>query len=412
MIPTSTIAAHLTSLLGSEHVRQDANTITAAPADTQQISTLLSYANQHRLTITPIGGGTKQSWGNPVSADILLDTTRLNRVLEHPWQDLTCTVQAGCTWSAMQQTLAQHNQFVALDPLWPDRATVGGIVATNDSGALRHRYGSLRDLIIGMTIVLADGTIAKTGGKVVKNVAGYDLHKLMTGAFGTLGIIAEVTFRLHPLPLHTQTFTAAAPQAALLAPLIAAIRDSHLLTQALQLRGDSTGFHLDIQLNAHPTANQPTLLASMVKDFFLKLEPAPDEVWKDREQVFANAHDGLVVKITAPPTELAQIAHDAVLSNGSIVAQSLGIAYVNLPIEDDDRQKVFELVEGMHVSADCAGGTLLLLHAPERYANDFRRRIEKEFGTVAPSALPLMREIKHQFDPNRTLNPNRFLGGI
>ena len=120
---------------------------------------------------------------------------------------MTATVEAGCSWSAMQAALARHGQFVALDPLWPDRATVGGIVATNDSGPLRLRYGSLRDLIIGMTIVLADGTIARTGGKVVKNVAGYDLHKLMTGAFGTLGIITEVTFRLHSVPRHTRSFT-------------------------------------------------------------------------------------------------------------------------------------------------------------------------------------------------------------
>ena len=124
---------------------------------------------------------------------------------------MTCTVEAGCTWAAMQSELAHHGQMVALDPLWPERATVGGIVAANDGGALRLKYGGLRDLIIGMTVVLADGTIAKTGGKVVKNVAGYDLHKLMTGSFGTLGVIAEVNFRLHPLEANTQTWTAVAP---------------------------------------------------------------------------------------------------------------------------------------------------------------------------------------------------------
>ena len=113
----------------------------------------------------------------------------MNALREHAWQDMTCTVEAGCTWAAMQAELARHGQMVALDPLWPERATVGGIVATNDSGALRLKYGGLRDLIIGMTVVLADGTIAKSGGKVVKNVAGYDLHKLMTGSFGTLGVI-------------------------------------------------------------------------------------------------------------------------------------------------------------------------------------------------------------------------------
>ena len=162
---------------------------------------------RHGLAIEIAGGRTKREWGNPVAADILLETAGLAGVREHSWQDLTATVGAGTTWSAMQRVLAMHGQMVALDPLWPETATVGGIVATNDSGALRLKYGSLRDLIIGMTIVLADGTVAKSGGKVVKNVAGYDLHKLMTGAFGTLGVIAEVTFRLHPMPAETRTWT-------------------------------------------------------------------------------------------------------------------------------------------------------------------------------------------------------------
>jgi glycolate oxidase FAD binding subunit len=402
MIPTSTIAAHLTSLLGSEHVRQDANTITAAPADTQQISTLLSYANQHRLTITPIGGGTKQSWGNPVSADILLDTTRLNRVLEHPWQDLTCTVQAGCTWSAMQQTLAQHNQFVALDPLWPDRATVGGIVATNDSGALRHRYGSLRDLIIGMTIVLADGTIAKTGGKVVKNVAGYDLHKLMTGAFGTLGIIAEVTFRLHPLPLHAQTFTVSAPQAAQLVPLMAAIRNSHLLTQALQLRGNSHGFHLDIQLNAHPDARQNDILAAMTNYASLTIEPTGDHVWHARETLFENT-ESFTLKTTMLPTGIIAIAEYLERCGATMVIQANGIAFIEMPAPDHNSVMHIEILEDL---VGKEGGEVSIVKNPTSLKHDLDVILD------TPPSLPLMQSIKHQFDPNRILNPGRFLGGI
>src|ERR1035437_7507740 len=176
-----------------------------SPKKTEEIPAIARYANQHSLAIEITGASTKRSWGNPiqpnpVTADILLlDPTHLTGVVSHSWQDLTATVAAGTPWATMQRTLAQHNQQVALDPLWPETATIGGIIATNDSGPMRLKYGSLRDLIIGMTIVLADGTIAKSGGKVVKNVAGYDLHKLMTGAFGTLGAIAEVTFRLHPI---------------------------------------------------------------------------------------------------------------------------------------------------------------------------------------------------------------------
>ena len=165
-----------------------ASAIAVAPANSEEVAAVLRFAQENQLAVVPCGGGTKQGWGYPVAPALVLEMHRLNMLREHTWQDMTCTVEAGCTWSAMQSGLAQHGQYVALDPLWPERATVGGIVATNDSGALRLRYGGLRDLIIGMTIVLADGTIAHTGGKVVKNVAGYDLHKLMIGAFGTLGV--------------------------------------------------------------------------------------------------------------------------------------------------------------------------------------------------------------------------------
>ncbi|PYT61288.1 MAG: FAD-binding oxidoreductase, partial [Acidobacteria bacterium] len=162
------------------------------PATEQHLAAALRLSNEARLAVIPRGGATKLAWGNsPSRADLILSTTRLNRVLEHAWADLTVTVEAGCTFQTLQETLAQHGQRLALDPLWPEKATVGGILSTNDSGALRLRFGSLRDLIIGVTIALPDGTLASSGGKVVKNVAGYDLPKLVTGAFGTLGVITR-----------------------------------------------------------------------------------------------------------------------------------------------------------------------------------------------------------------------------
>jgi glycolate oxidase FAD binding subunit len=371
----------------------------ASPRTTDEIAAVARHAQANNLTLEIIGAGTKRTWGNPVAAALQLDTTRLNRVLEHPWQDLTCTVQAGCTWSTLQRTLAAHNQFVALDPLFPTRATVGGIVATNDSGALRHRYGSLRDLILGMTIVLADGTLARTGGKVVKNVAGYDLHKLMTGSFGTLGVIAEVTFRLHPLPLHTQTFTIAAPQAAQLAPLMAAIRESHLLTQALQLRGNAHGFHLDIQLNAQPAANQRDLLTAIAKAAGLSLTDSTNEVWQARELLFTNKGD-FVVKIGMLPTDIAQIADDIVRLGGTVVAQSFGLIYAAFP----NIKRDYLALGSLYAYTDT--GSMTMLQIPPNPLED----PTPPWGPVQP--LPLMREIKRQFDPERILNPGRFLRGI
>jgi len=171
------------------------------PAHEAELARVLEYANRTGMRVAPRGGGTKLDWGSaPPAIDLMVSTAKFNKILEHAPGDMTITVEAGVTFSQIQSALSAHRQRLALDPLWPDVATVGGVIAANDSGALRLRYGGVRDLIIGITVVLADGTIAKSGGKVVKNVAGYDLPKLMSGALGTLGIITKAVFRLHPLP--------------------------------------------------------------------------------------------------------------------------------------------------------------------------------------------------------------------
>ena len=390
---TTTITDALTAITGPQYVRSG-DPITIFPASTSEVSQILSFANENHLTVNPTGGNTKQSWGNPVQASIRLDLTRLDRVIEHPWQDLTCTVQAGCPWQQLQQTLAKHGQFVALDPLWPERATVGGILATNDSGALRHRYGSLRDLVIGMTLVLADGTIARSGGKVVKNVAGYDLCKLMTGSFGTLAVITEATFRLHPLPQHTQTFTVSAPQAAQLAPLMATIRASHLLTQALQLRGDANGFHLDIQLNAHPEAKQGEILHEMADTAGLKIDTdSLENPGNARKALFQD--NATVIKLSVLPSDLGQyLDHMQWAPEVEIacVAQSAGLIYASLEGAAAAIEKYLQTIKT----------DLTVL------ASSTNARCSK----ANPNTLPLMHAVKLQFDPNRTLNPGRLLGGI
>ncbi len=189
----------LRALVGQENVRtggeHDAadgivSQMIIEPANAAEVARALKIATDAGLHVIPRGGGTKMDWGNCLrrdgqSGELILSTRRLNRVIEHAWGDMTATVEAGCTFQQFQQTLAAHGQRLALDPLWPGHATIGGILASNDSGPLRVRFGSLRDLIIGVTLALPDGTLAKSGGKVVKNVAGYDLPKLATGSLGT-----------------------------------------------------------------------------------------------------------------------------------------------------------------------------------------------------------------------------------
>ena len=398
-ISLQTIADDLAVISGTEHLRSDENTVSIAPANTEEIAAVLRYANRNSITVAPWGCGTKQSWGSPIRPSLILNTHRLNAVREHTWQDMTCIVQAGCVWSGMQASLAKHGQFVALDPLWPDRATIGGIAATNDSGTLRLRYGSLRDLIIGMTIVLADGTIARSGGKVVKNVAGYDLHKLMTGAFGTLGVITEVTFRLHSIPRHVQSFTIASEDVEPLGQLLMRILDSHLSTQSLQLRSNPSGFALDVRLATLPEVirDQAAALSKLAGSVQLEATDADSNVWNARQALVDQA-GSFVIKTTMLPSDISAITAMVHSLGGTSVTQATGIMTANIPAAASAQ------LEHLRQKLEAGRGSLTVLHHPVDAPH--------VASTVPSDTLPLMRELKHRFDPNRILNPGRFLGGI
>lgn len=393
------IAASLAAVVGPAHVSVVDHTIAVAPENTEQVASVLQFSNENGLSVSTVGSGTKQRWGNPVDSQIILHTRRLNALLEHTWQDMTCTVQAGCTWSSMQASLAQHGQFVALDPLWPDRASVGGITATNDSGALRLKYGSLRDLIIGMTIVLADGTIARSGGKVVKNVAGYDLHKLMIGAFGTLGLMTEITFRLHSLPVDLESFTITSPAVESLGSLMLQLLDSHLNLQSMQLRTMGDIFGLDIQLSALPEVleDQTRLLSAIAHKAQLSIQEASAESWDNRLVPFTWA-DAFTIKATMLPSDIPKFTSMIHNLGGSAVTQATGIMTASLPVA------VEQQLPQLRQQFIDAQGSLTVLQQPVSTNVDL-------WGPM-PNSFPLIQKIKQHFDPNRTLNPGRFFGGI
>src|SRR5262245_60493160 len=173
---------------------------------------------RERDAVRPRGGGTKLGW-SPKTDAVDFDTRRLNRILEHNEGDFTAILEAGVSLVEAQAKFAAAGQMLAIDPPLGagDAATIGGVMATNDAGPLRHRYGTMRDLVVGVTVVLSDGTIAQSGGKVIKNVAGYDLAKLFTGSYGTLGLIVQVAVRLHPAPPRTATASAQSDDPAVLA---------------------------------------------------------------------------------------------------------------------------------------------------------------------------------------------------
>lgn len=400
--------AKLAAIAGAEHTSGSDETITVVAGNASQVAEILRLANNNGIAVAACGSRTKQGWGNPVEAGIRLDLTRMNSVREHAWQDLTCTVEAGCTWSAMQAELARYGQIVALDPLWPEQATVGGIVAVNDGGCLRLRYGGLRDLIIGMTVVLADGTIAKTGGKVVKNVAGYDLHKLMTGSYGTLGVITEVNFRLHPVEANALTWTAVAAQPLEFEMPLHRLLDSQLTPSSVQLRLDADECALDVRLAApvecigDHAARLTTIFGAMA------LKPADAAVWQARQQLHDTA-DAFVLKLSTLPSDLCVLAselqtwaakHDSEIA---IAAQATGLTTVALKAAANEAA---DLVTHLRSRLKDKGGSAVVLQAPQKLSCAIDR-----WGCES-NALPLMKEIKRRFDPNRVLNPGRFVGNI
>jgi glycolate oxidase FAD binding subunit len=177
-----------------------------APKTADAVAATLQWAAANGRSVVIRGGGSKVEWGaRAQSIDLLLDMSRLNRVLVHQPGDLTVTVEAGIRLRDLNEQLAPHAQWLALDPAFADRATVGGLLATNDSGPQRHRFGTPRDLVIGIQLATTDGVLSKAGGQVVKNVAGYDLSKVVSGSFGTLAAIVSATFKLAPLPAASAT---------------------------------------------------------------------------------------------------------------------------------------------------------------------------------------------------------------
>ena len=407
-----TALADLRAIVGPDHLHSatpnDAidgvlPTAILEPGTPEELARALKLATAAGLRVIPRGGATKIDWGNPPrAAHLIISTRRLNQVVEHAWADMTATVEAGCTLTQLQQTLAQHGQRLALDPPWPDRATIGGILATNDSGPLRIRFGSLRDLIIGITLALPDGTLAKSGGKVVKNVAGYDLPKLATGSLGTLGIITQAIFRLHPIPREARTLIFSPPSPQALTASLLEILDSKLVPTGLQIRAASSlPLQLDIRFEG-TTAGCDAQCAQIVK--MGASRPDTENVWNAAETLWKDAP--CVAKISTLPAELGALLEtikkltDARQLSWSMVSHGIGVGFLRLQTTD-----ITELRE-LRQFSESRGGSLVLLRSP------LHLKKELEVWGSAGDALPLMKNIKAQFDPTATLNPGRFVGGI
>jgi glycolate oxidase FAD binding subunit len=211
-------------------------TVILQPASAVDVAAALKRAAEARQSIVIRGAGTKSDWGRPAGRiDAVLDMGRLHRLLAHEHGDMTATIEAGATLADVNRALAVHGQMLPLDPPFADRATIGGLLATNDSGPLRHRYGTPRDLVIGTQLATTDGVLSKAGGQVVKNVAGYDLSKLVTGSFGSLAAIVTATFKLAPIPSASKTLRVGVADPAAAAAIVKAMMASQLEPVAFEI---------------------------------------------------------------------------------------------------------------------------------------------------------------------------------
>jgi glycolate oxidase FAD binding subunit len=380
------------------------------PGSAPELAAVLRSAQDSGLRLAPRGGGTKLTWGNPPRGlDLVLSTRRLDRVVDHPWADMTATVEAGCTVAGFQKRLAEHGQRLSLDPLWPEQATIGGVLATGDSGTLRVRYGAARDLVVGITAALPDGTLARSGGRVVKNVAGYDLPKLMTGSLGTLAVITESTFRLYPLPRQMRSFSFDLPTAKALGEAVLAILDSPLVPTGLQLRAQGGGpLSLDVRLEGEEAALEPRVEALRRLVAAAGTE-APPKAWEAREQLWQGGEPAVVCRLSVLPSRLGLLCERvgrAAEGGGltwRLVGQAGGLASVRL---EGSPAALLGAVGSLRQEVEGEEGALVLL----RYPAEVQAGAEV-WGTPG-DALPLMQRMKRQFDPTGILNPGRFLGGI
>src|SRR5258707_744528 len=409
------------SLLGSEYVRAAGAAdavggvqpkLVVEPGTARELADVLRLSNDAGLAVIPRGGGTKLGWGNPPArADLILSTARLNEIIEHAWADLTVTVEAGCTIQRLQETLAEHGQRLALDPLWPERATIGGVLSANDSGALRLRFGALRDLIIGVTIALPDGTLASSGGKVVKNVAGYDLPKLVTGALGTLGVITRAVFRVHPLPRHMRSFSISAADGVEMQQFVLAVQNSKLAHTFLQSHfSDGTSPVSDILFEGTEAglAAQETQLRKL--SALASISAAPTSTWTAREDLwaFSDSASTAIAKISILPANLARTmelvkrtANENQLRWKSLM-YATGLGWLRL---EGNGGSLCGALQALRSEFQGQGGSMGLVHRPAKMP-------AFDVWGNAGDAVPLMKAVKQQLDPNNTLNPGRFVVGI
>jgi glycolate oxidase FAD binding subunit len=380
--------------------------MTHAPASVEEASTLLREFDATQRSVCFTGANTP---GGPacVPVDETVSTRSLNAIVDYVPADQIVTVQAGMTIARLQSALREQKQRLALDPPAPERTTVGGAVASASYGPLRTRYGTARDIIVGMTIVRVDGTIARGGGKVVKNVAGFDIPKLMVGTHGTLALVGTVTFRLHPLPESSAEIVFPGCDAAALRTLRAAMTQAQLEPSAMYALYDGSSYACAVRFEGFPAgvAAQCATLGRLTQ------REHRDDTTLAAEHEAARTRGTLQIKVTAAPSMLEALhaqavapLHAALVRAAAVVYPSVAAAFITGDCEDI--AGVLGALTAARAWTERAGGTLVVEEAPAAIRAAF------DAWGAPPAAFALMRALKDRFDPDHRLNPGSFVGGI
>jgi len=378
-----------------------------APADQPEVAELLAACAAEGGRARTVGGGTKRGWGHPLSdPDLELSTRRLDRIVEHNEGDFTAVLEAGVPLARAQEAFALSGQMLALDPPTGDgaTATIGGVVASGDSGPLRHRYGAPRDLILGVTMAHPDGTLARAGGRVIKNVAGYDLAKLNTGAFGTLGVIVQMAVRLHPLPRGTATAVVRSADSGALARAAAALAHARLELQSLDARWEGGEGSVLARGGGAAAREQAEAVVRLAEDQGVSAElvEEDDGLWDEQRSAQRSAA-GVVVRVSGVQAQLPAVwrAAEAAGATSVVTRVAAGISYACIEAADDAAIAVERLRRAL------APSPCVVLDAPAAV-----RESLDPWGVSEGAELQLMRRLKAQFDPAGTCNRGLYVGGI
>ncbi len=389
----------------------DIPNVLVLPHTTAELAAAVTLAQQQGWRMLIAGQASKLSWGDLAQGvGLIVSTQRLNRLVDHAIGDMTVTVEAGMRFADLQALLAKHRQWLPLDPAYPDQATLGGILATRDAGSLRHRYGSLRDLCLGLSFVRADGQIAKAGGRVVKNVAGYDLMKLFSGAYGTLGIVTEMTLRTYPTLLEAGVVTVtgrAKPIAALTQELLQSTLTPVQLDVLVESQTEDLTLLVQFQSLPESVAAQTAAVEMLAQALSLSASTHSAQLVQEEES--SDLLDPircqvgvLSVQTVESLVAFRKLAVDHNLRMQGRIHAGSGLGVLSLSGSEAAR----EVLMGWRSCCEDADGFLTVLEAPVSLKQSL------EVWGYSGNALAAMRALKTHFDPQGLLNPGRFVGKI